>query len=99
MKTVDSLINIQEKVSEETFQEIMQITEGLFINDGRGDLFDDVSKLITGKPVMHHVRKGATKALKLAGKGTTKIAKFVGNKIKKAIENRKARNNANSTNN
>ena len=81
---------------EETFQEIMQVMEGLFVKDGRGDLFDSVSKLITGKTVMHHVKKGTTKALELAGKGTTKIAKFVGNKIKKAIENRRAKNNINN---
>lgn len=80
MKTVDSLINIQEKISEETFQEIMQVMEGLFVNDGRGDLFDDISKALTGKPVMHHVRKGTSKAVK-----------FLGKQIKKAIENRKAR--------
>ena len=80
MKTVDSLINIQEKISEETFQEIMQVMEGLFVNDGRGDLIDDISKALTGKPVMHHVRKGTSKAVK-----------FLGKQIKKAIENRKAK--------
>ena len=80
MKIINSLVNIQEQVSEETFQEIMQIMEGLFINDGRGDLFDDVSKLITGKPVIHHVRKGTSKAVK-----------YLGKQIKKAIENRKAK--------
>ena len=80
MKTIDSLVNIQEQVSEETFQEIMQVMEGLFIKDGRGDLFDDISKLVTGKPVMYHVRKGSTKA-----------AKYLVKQIKKAIENRKSK--------
>jgi hypothetical protein len=80
MKTINSLTNIQEKVSEETFQEIMQVMEGLFVNDGRGDLFDDISKALTGKPVIHHVRKGTSKAVK-----------FLGKQIKKAIENRKAK--------
>lgn len=78
MSAIDSLIILQENLSEENFQEIMQVMEGLFVKDGRGDMFDDVSKLLTGKPVMHHVRKGTSKAIK-----------YLGKQIKKAIENRK----------
>ena len=78
MSTIDSLIVLQENLSEENFQEIMQVMEGLFVKDGRGDMFDDVSRLLTGKPVMYHVRKGTSKAVK-----------YLGKQIKKAIKNRK----------
>ena len=77
MNTIGSLIILQENLSEENFQEIMQVMEGLFIKDGRGDLFDDVSKLLTGKPVMHHVRKGATKAVK-----------YLASQVKQAMKNK-----------
>ena len=78
MKTVDSLIILQENLSEENFQEIMQIMEGLFVNDGRGDLFDDISKALTGKPLTHHIRKGATKAVK-----------YLASQVKQAMKNKK----------
>lgn len=78
MNTIDSLIVLQENLSEENFQEIMQVMEGLFIKDGRGDLFDDISKALTGKPLTHHIRKGTTKAVK-----------YLASQVKQAMENKK----------
>lgn len=78
MNTIDSLFLLKEQLSEENFQEIVQIMEGLFVNDGRGDLFDDVSKLLTGKPLTHHIRKGTTKAVK-----------YLASQVKQAMKNKK----------
>lgn len=71
MKTIDSLIILQENLSEENFQEIMQIVEGLFVKDGRGDLFNDT---------------GITKVLSKYGRKYSKKAlNYVGNKIKDRV--------------
>lgn len=56
------------KISEECFNDIVErvkanIEEGLFVNDGRGDLLDDVSKTVTGDTVMGNIKKGVAKAL------------------------------------
>ena len=41
-----------------------EANEGLFIEDGRGDLIDDVSKVITGKTVKQHLQDKAKKIIK-----------------------------------
>lgn len=74
MKTVKSLVTLQENVSENTFNDILQIMEGLFVNDGRGDLLDDISKLLTGKTLKQHVQHGIKGLTKNVPKKTT--AKF-----------------------
>lgn len=72
MKTVDSLINIQEKISEEAFNDIEEaLIQELF---DRPDLLDDISKTFTGKTVGQHIQNGASK-----------IVKFAGNKIKDKV--------------
>lgn len=61
MKSVDLLIALKEKVSEDCFQDIIGITEGLFLKDGRGDLLDDLSRSFTGKPLDYHIKNGTKK--------------------------------------
>lgn len=58
---IKSLSLLEERVSPECFQDILDLTEGLFKNDGRGDLFDDISRLFTGKSVKDHVKSGVKK--------------------------------------
>ena len=67
MQTVDLLINLRESVSEETYEEIIRLVEGsLFGADKRGDLFDDISRALTGKSIGDHLRHGAQKLVKNA---------------------------------
>ena len=67
MQTVDLLINLRESVSEETYEEVIRLVEGsLFGADKRGDLFDDISRAITGKSIGDHLRHGAQKLVKSA---------------------------------
>lgn len=61
MEILETLVVLKGKVSEECFQDIMDITEGLFVKDGRGDLMDDISRAFTGKPLSYHIKKGAHK--------------------------------------
>ena len=46
------------------YEEAIEILEGLFVKDGRGDFIDDVSKTLTKKPVMKHVQDFTKKLLK-----------------------------------
>ena len=67
MQTVDLLINLRESVSEETYEEVIRLVEGsLFGADKRGDLFDDISRALTGKSIGDHLRHGAQKLVKNA---------------------------------
>ena len=66
MKIIDSLVNIQDQVSEETFQEIMQVVEDQIINE-RGDLLDDISKTLTGKTLGQHAQHYIQKGVKHIG--------------------------------
>lgn len=43
------------KLANEALEEALQILEGLFIKDGRGDLIDDILKATTGKTLSDHV--------------------------------------------
>ena len=52
------------RISNEALREAMEILEGLFVNDGRGDFFDDLSKLLTGKTLKQHISKGTAQAIK-----------------------------------
>lgn len=47
------------------------VLEGLLVNDGRGDLLDDISKVITGKTLKQH----AQNAIKKSIKGIAKVDK------------------------
>ena len=68
MQTVDLLISLRESVSEETYEEIIRLVEGsLFGADKRGDLFDDISRALTGKSIGDHLRHGVQKLVKNAG--------------------------------
>ena len=46
------------------YEEAIEMLEGLFVKDGRGDLVDDVVKTITKKPVMKHVQDFTKNLLK-----------------------------------
>ena len=62
MKILESLDSIKEQVSEETYQHILQLVENsLFPADKRGDLFDDISKALTGKTLGGHLQHGTQK--------------------------------------
>lgn len=64
---MDLLINLRESVSEETYEEVIRLVEGsLFGADKRGDLFDDISRALTGKSIGDHLRHGAQKLVKNA---------------------------------
>ena len=52
------------KSRNESLEEALAVLEGLFVNDGRGDLFDDISKAMTGKTVMGNVKAGISKLVK-----------------------------------
>lgn len=69
MKDSNEILGILEsRVSEQTYNEIIQIVESsLFNADKRGDLLDDFSKLLTGKTVGDHIRGGIKKLTKAAG--------------------------------
>lgn len=58
--SVDVLINLKENISEECFQDIINITEDIFLNE-RGDIIDSLSKALTGKTVEQHAKDGAKK--------------------------------------
>ena len=58
MKTIETLISLRENVNESTYNDILKIMEGLFIEDGRGDLLDDISKLLTNKTLKQHAQQG-----------------------------------------
>ncbi len=65
MSITESLISLKENISEESFQDIMQLVEGsLFKADKRGDLLDDISKLLTGKDLAGHLKCGTQKLVK-----------------------------------
>lgn len=59
MKTIETLVSLKENVNESTYNDILKIMEGLFIEDGRGDLLDDVSKLLTNRTLKQHAQQGA----------------------------------------
>ena len=72
MKTIDSLIVLQEQLSEENFQDITEaLISELF---DRPDLIDDLLKVTTGKTAKQHLQTGASK-----------VTKFIGNKIKDKV--------------
>lgn len=92
MQTVDFLINLRESVSEETYEEVIRLVEGsLFGADKRGDLFDDISRALTGKSIGDHLRHGAQKLVKKASdkvKDKINKSKIVKNTIgKKEYDN------------
>lgn len=65
MSITESLINLRSQISEESFQEIILLVEGsLFKADKRGDLFDDISKILTGKDLAAHLKCGTQKLIK-----------------------------------
>ena len=47
----------------EALEEAIKLLEGLFVNDGRGDLLDDVSQTVTGKTVMGNIKAAVAKKL------------------------------------
>lgn len=88
MKSMDSLMTLKEQVSEETFQDILQVTEGLLVNDGRGDLFDTFG---LNKTLSKYAKKYSKKAINYIGgkiKGKILKSNLVKNTIgKKEYEN------------
>lgn len=65
MEKIASILNLLEtKVSQETFNDIIQIAEGLYTKKKRGDLLDDISKFLTGKTLKDHIKCGTQKAVK-----------------------------------
>lgn len=64
MKTIETLISLKENVNESTYNDILKIMEGLFIEDGRGDLLDDISKLLTNKTLKQHAHQGVQNIVK-----------------------------------
>lgn len=67
MRSIELLENLRESVSEETYEEVIRLVEGsLFGADKRGDLFDDISRALTGKSIGDHLRHGAQKLVKNA---------------------------------
>lgn len=59
----------------ENYEKAIEIIEGLFINDGRGDLLDDVSKALTNKTLKQHAQAAITKAVSGLTKKPTKKRK------------------------
>ena len=65
MSINESLAIIKEEVSEQTYIDIVQLIESsLFPADNRGDLLDDISKVLTGKSLGDHLRHGTQKLVK-----------------------------------
>ena len=83
MDAIDSLILLKEQVDESTFQDILRLMRDSFIREGqedlsivlelfdRPDLFDDISKALTGKTLKQHTQNYIKKA-----------TNYVGNKLK-----------------
>ena len=67
--------SFKKKNSSEALEEALKIIEGLFIKDGRGDLLDDVSNLLTGKTLKQHAQAAITKAVSGLTKKSTKKRK------------------------
>ena len=67
MDSIDSLIPLKERISEDAYQDIVDLVcEGLFQNK-RGDLLDDISKALTGKTLGDHIKSGIKKVGKATG--------------------------------
>lgn len=49
------LERLKEVVSETCYNEIMSLIEGLFVNDGREDLFDKISQATSGKTLKQYM--------------------------------------------
>ena len=61
-ETLDMLEKLKEQINKNYEEEFKN--EGLFVNDGRGDLIDDISKCLTKKTVKQHVVDTAKKLMK-----------------------------------
>lgn len=46
------------------YEEAIEMLEGFFVKDGRGDLIDDMVKVVTKKPIMKHIQDFTKKILK-----------------------------------
>ena len=63
-EALKALESLEDKINKEYNKAFKKTNEGLFVNDGRGDLVDDISKCLTKKTVKQHLVDTAKKLMK-----------------------------------